>query len=142
MVQESKQYAAFLSGRRQSVVHSRGGEHWRRECGLESWGSKQTRFIHVNGFEQTDFGLEAKCSATIGTFDQENGRLPLLDDPMNHNAFGILPSSGFEANQVAQGKRTFHGFSLLVESSTARRRSPNPFVNDVIKRVDRVRPNL
>ena len=82
----------------------RSAEHGRR---LDSSTSEAAISVEL--------GLESERTTAIGTFDQEDGRLPLLDDPMDHEAFGELPRRGLESDQVTQGKRPVHGFSLLVE---------------------------
>src|SRR5271157_6034222 len=111
---------------RYSVVSTGTGEDSSRQRCLEAWYSQGVRFVDLGGSDQADLGLEAERPTAIGALDQKDGRLPLLDDPVDHDALGILPAYGLEADQVAQGKRPFHGFSLLVEMNTASRRSWNP----------------
>src|SRR5208337_69877 len=111
---------------RHSVVSTGTGEDGSRQRCLEAWYSQGVRFVDLGGGDQADLGLEAERPTAIGALDQEDGRLPLLDDPVDHDALGILPAHGLEADQVAQGKRPFHGFSLLEEMVTAMHRSRSP----------------
>src|SRR5271157_5442225 len=125
-----------------SVVSTGTGEDRSRQCCLEAWNSLRTRFVDFGGCDQADLGLEAERSTAIGALDQEDGRLPLLDDPVDHDALGILPACGLEADQVAQGKRPFHGFSLLEEMVTAMHCSRSPSAQDVTREAAPVRPNF
>ena len=47
----------------------------------------------LGGRDQGELGLEAERPTAVGALDQEDGRLPLLDDPMDDDALGILPAS-------------------------------------------------
>src|SRR5208282_49386 len=127
---------------RHSVVSTGTGEDGSRQRCLEAWYSQGVRFVDLGGGDQADLGLEAERPTAVGALDQEDGRLPLLDDPVDHDALGILPACGREADQVAQGKRPIHGFSLLEEMVTAMHRSRSPSAQDVTREAALVRPNL